>query len=313
MKYILFILVVACTTMNISAQDIVKVFFKSQSQIKDAGKENPESNTDSIPYIIVDPSGNIINTPPEIKIDTVSLLSLEQHMFVLKQDYCLYDKRKKKFYGYNDNEQFGTTYSFGIKCNGFNIITDQAVQPWKYDEHYNEFKSNKLEPLITSSKYLMLNSETYGYVVSDSIVSSVQTVKDNYFYTSESFTSSQYGLDLNVADTCRVGILVWILKKSGEYETGDLKIDFDFVPTKIEMFGSVVIKPSHCGKEILGCLLVTRNNDNDKKWYLSGLADCKEDTWTLYYPFKGFKFNAHKQNTPAVKGRLTEIKPTNNK
>ena len=301
----------SCATINVNAQDIVKVFFKSQSQIKNAGSENPGANSDSIPYIIVDPSGNIISTPPEIKIDTTSLFSLRQHLFVLKQDYCLYDKRKKKLYGYNDKEQFGTTYSLGIKCNGYNVISNQAVEPWKYDEHYNEFKSDKLEPVLSDSRYLLLDdSETSGYVGFDSIVTAVQTIKDNYIYATNPFTSLQYGIDVNSTDTCKTGVLIWVWVKTGSLEDGDIAVDFDIVPTKIEMFGSVVVNPPHRDKEILGCLLVTKNDECDSKWFLSGLADCRDDKWTLYYPFKGFKFNPNGQNTSSVKGRLTEIKPS---
>ena len=54
-------------------------------------------------------------TPQYFSIDLI-----KNSFFLLRQDYSLYDKRKKKFYGYNDQGKFGTTYSIGIKCKGFN-------------------------------------------------------------------------------------------------------------------------------------------------------------------------------------------------
>lgn len=303
MKKIISLFVVMLNIVTISAQ------INSASEKPDwwnAGKKIAKTDTarTTYPKMLLE----------SIKLDSATVKYIKSSCFLLKQDYCLYDKRKKKLYGYNDKEQFGTTYSLGIKCNGYNIITDQAVQPWKYDENYNEFKSEKLEPILSGSKYLLFDdSETYSYIGSDSIVTAVQTIKDNYIYTAKPFTSLQDGLDLNVSDTCKTGILIWIFNNTGDLETGNITIDFEFVPTKIEMFGSAAITPPHQGKEILGCLLVTKNDNDDTKWYLSGLAASKENTWTLYYPFKGFKITNKKQEVPTVKGRLTEIKPLNNK
>ena len=243
------------------------------------------------------------------KLDSTLQLFVKESLFILRQDYSLYDKRKKKFYGFNDQEQFGTTYSLGIKCKQFNVILDEAVRPWRYDENYLQFKSDKLMPVITASKYLLLNdSITALYNNLDSIVLPRQTIKENAFYASKPFTNSQGGIEINIADTCSCGYLVWILKEDGRFEKGNVRISLKTVKTNIDMVGNITLTPPTQSSEILGALFLTSNDDSPAKFYLGGIATKEVDEWILHFPFKGFELRTGKQGPKASKGRLTEIK-----
>ena len=305
-------MMVAFSAIDISAQGLVKDFFRSQSRLKKEGTVPQENPSDSIPYIVVDSTGAVITQTPT-KIDTSALLSLKQHFFILRQDYSLYDKKKKKYYGFNDQEQFGSIFSLGVRCNGFNLLFDESVHPWKYDENYPAFSSNKLEPRVTRSRYFLLDdSESFSYIDLDSIAYPSQVLKSNVLYAGKPFVSSQKGLDVNTADTCQAGILVWITKKSGLIEDGTVRVDFNLVPTKVGMFGSITILPPK-KEEVIGCVLVTSNEDDDNHYYLAGVASQKDGQWVLCFPFKDFRFNNGKVTSSKSKGRLTEIKKSSKK
>ena len=244
------------------------------------------------------------------KPDSAYFEFIKSCCFVLKQDYSLYDKRKKKFYGYNDQGKFGTTYSIGIKCKGFNLIFDEAVYPWEYDSKYKSFESNKLTPILTSSKYAPIqDSLSLNYISLDTIITPSNTIKDHFLYTCNPFTSTQEGFEINNSDTCRVGVLVWIYKEKGDFENNDVMLGFTSSTTSINMGGYVDISVPDKKKDYFACVLLTTNNDGTNNYYLTGIATQKKQKWTLNFPFKGFEFN--KKNKPSnveESGRLTEIK-----
>ena len=259
--------------------------------------------------VIIDSVGNVV-AKPNVQIDTIALQSLKEHFFILRQDYSLYDKRKKKFYGYNDQGRFGTTYSIGIKCQGFNLIFDEAVFPWEYDSKYKTFKSNKLTPVVTSSKYYpLIDSLSLNYVNLDSVITPCQTIRDEFLYASYPFTSIQRGFNINDSDTCKVGTLVWIYKESGDFEQNDVKFKFVTSSISIDMVGYADLKEPIKNRECLGCVLLTTNNDGTNNYYLAGVASHANQRWVLNFPFKDFQFNKNKTQAKQVEsGRLTEIK-----
>lgn len=312
MKYYLLFFMVAFSAIDISAQGLVKDFFRSQSKLKKEGAIPQENPSDSVLYIEVDSTGSVI-TQVQPGIDTMDIEALKQHFFIIRQDYSLYDKKKKKYYGFNDHEQFGFTFSLGLKCNGFNLLFDEAVHPWTYDDNYPAFSSNKLEPRITKSRYLLLDdSIIYNYIDLDTIVYPTQTVKSNVLYAGKPFVSLQKGLAVNTTDTCQAGILVWITKKSGSLEDGTIKVDLELTPTKIGMVGSITIIPPS-KREVLGCVLVTSCENDDTEYNLAGVASKKDGQWILSFPFKNFKYENGRTPAAKTKGRLTEIKKPSKK
>lgn len=244
-----------------------------------------------------------------IKEKTISFSSefVKGHLFLLRQDYSLYDKKKKTYYGYNGNDQFGMTYTLGLRCKGFNILLDEAIHPWVYDANYKEFQEKRLEPVITSSHYLLFNdSVNNGYVEMDSVVCAKQTIRENFFYASSPFVSMQDGFTLNTADTCKTGFLVWVVNEGGDIETGQFKMDLKYSIVKAEMFGSINIVPPVASDSIIGGFYLTGSGNKDCPYLLTGIAIMRDERWTINFPFKGFKFETSPEKKE--KGRLTEIK-----
>lgn len=314
-KRFLLIISFGVCTFQMNAQSLINDFFKTKP--KQEQKENPSNNGDTQDTIIfVDPSGNVRRPHKfQVKIDT-QRLDLLNRLCVLRQDYGLLDKRKKILYGYNDQDFFGSIYSLGVKCNQFTLLFDEAVHPWKYDGKYENFKDKKYEPTITSTQFMMLDdSVSYTYTEMDSALVNPKVIKEDLIYAGKKLTSVQDGMILNTTDTCKIGLLVWIEKKSGTFEEGDIKLDFKYVPMQMDMVGNVNIFPPVGSKDILGCLYITESQNSDIPYYLSGVAICQRQQWVLTFPFKGFKFESAKQDNKKTeeKGKLTIIKQPNKK
>lgn len=248
-----------------------------------------------------------------VKIDSSYFKGIVHDLFIIRQDYSLYNKKNKLYYGYNDQDQFGTTYSLGVKCNTFSLLLDEAVHPWNYDSKYDSFKDKKLEPKITKTEILLLDdSLSYRFTELDSIFEGKKTIKDNCLYSERPLTSTQDGISINTSDTCKAGVLIWITEKSGSFENGDIKVEFKYVVQNVEMFGNVIVSPPADCKKILGCLFMTESGNKENPYLLSGIAALQHQQWTLYFPFKDLKNDFIKEEEkPKEKGKLTVIKRPN--
>ena len=311
MKKSIFICILACVSfISIDAQDITKDFFKSlpKNGVKSDSIKNSVER-DSIPYI--NPN-NPNGSSNRIKNNQVGFLNsdmierIQKSMFILRQDYCLYDKRDDEYYGYDNNDFFGTTYSIGLKCKGFNILSDVAVRPWEYDDKYDKFKSKKLVPEITRSKYRFINDSTsHRFTPSDTVIIKRKTIRENLYYTSGPFVGSQEGFILNTQDTCKTGNLVWIVVEKGNIESADMKVSLELSSFDTEMFGSVTVTPP-ANKSVIGGLFITKSQGTDIPFYLTGLITKKDNSWVVEFPFKGFKEDGNESLTKL--GKLTRIK-----
>lgn len=316
MKRLFILYYLVCVSfVNANAQDITKDFFKALPK-KDVKSDTIRSGgaNDSIPYI--NPNGDRVKQNDILIVDSNMIGLIHKSIFILRQDYSLYNRKKNTYYGYNDQGFFGTTYSLVVKCKKFSLLSDEAVHPWKYDTKYLDFKENKLEPQITKSQVLLLDDKiSYSYTELDSIFIAQKIIRNDLLYAGKQLTSFQEGLQINCSDTCKTGILVWIVKKSGSLENGDVKIDFKCSRLTVDMFGNVAIVPPSDAKNLIGCVYMTKSGCQENNYLLSGIATLQEQQWVLTFPFKDFKLEEAKeqQKKPKEKGRLTEIKKSNRK
>lgn len=253
-----------------------------------------------------DKKDGLVKTTKATSSDSTSLEIIMNNLFILRQDYCLYDKRDDEYYGYDDNDFFGTTYSIGLKCKGFNILSDVAVRPWEYDDKYDKFKSKKLIPEITRSKYRFVNDTTsHRFTPSDTVIIKSKTIQEDLYYTTSPFVGSQEGFILNTQDTCKTGTLVWVVVEKGNIESANMKVSLELSSFETEMYGSITVTPP-ANKKVIGGLFITKTQGTDIPFYLAGILSKKANSWVLEFPFKGFKEEGSETLTKL--GKLTRIK-----
>lgn len=243
-------------------------------------------------------------------IDSIADSLVMSKLFLLRQEYSLYDKKKKKYYGYDGKDHFGAIYSVGLRCKGFNILFDEAVNPWNHDENFSEFSGKNLVPVISASKYKLLSDTIcHKYVAYDTIVVSTQAIKDDFLYASKPFTAAQDGFTVNKADTCKTGVIVWICAQKGNIQDDNAEIKLLYTYINAEMFGSISVNPPAEATNIIGAIYLTKSDDASSKQYdLSGIVIHKDDMYMLRFPFKDFQYLKEEKKEIKKKGKLTEIK-----
>lgn len=94
--------------------------------------------------------------------------SIVNGLYIIAQDYQLCDSITGDKYGRNNNKQFNTIYSLGIGVNGRLITNDRVINPSKYDNQYEKYKS----------RYIPTNSDLVIRHWNDSTIK-IQGVKDD--------------------------------------------------------------------------------------------------------------------------------------
>ena len=87
-------------------------------------------------------------------------------LFVVKQSFQVMDKNGKKF-GWNNQKSFADIYSVGIKTVDGYYVHDRVVNPWEYDEKFDQYKDD----------YKPVLYETYIMEYGDTVFKKIETIK----------------------------------------------------------------------------------------------------------------------------------------
>lgn len=295
-----------------SAQSLIKDFFRSQSGKtikKDSLKS--ESINDTIPYI--NPNGDSTNNNKAQSTfvpDSAFQAKIMQSIFILRQDYSLYNKKQKKYYGYDGLDYFGKSYSMGFKCSNANYVTDEAINPWEYDKKYSSYQSKNLIPVINHSRYRFVNPYTNCLEEElDTLLINSVPVKENLLYITPAFQSNQDGFNIYTEDTCTVGVLVWLVKENDqEFESGKMKLGIRCSKVNTSIMGILNVTPPEKEDKIIGGLFFIESSNENNKYLLAGITAKRDNSWTLQFPFKQTKNEKKDSKDQYDKGKLTEIK-----
>ena len=87
--------------------------------------------------------------------------AVKDGVFIVRRCYRLQDNTGA-FFGWQNQNYFGETYSIAIKSKEGYYLTDKAIQPWKYDRKFEEHADqNKFKPVLSINEYRNLNDTVY--------------------------------------------------------------------------------------------------------------------------------------------------------
>lgn len=93
-------------------------------------------------------------------------------VYIIKQSYQLKENSSGRLYGIDGKDEFGTSYSLGLKAiNGF-YIYDNAARPWEYDNNYKQLEKGKYSPVIATTAVCKIGKgNKFELVETDTIIS----------------------------------------------------------------------------------------------------------------------------------------------
>lgn len=139
--------------------------------------------------------------------------AVKSGIFIVHRSYRLQDTTvaTPTFFGWQNRNYFGETYSLGIKVKEGYYFTDKAVRPWKYDSKFEEHAdSKKFAPVLSASEYRMLGDTSYNVLPNGNILT-MEISTDRVYLTQDTALFHQKGFSVDERDGIKKGWLAWLV------------------------------------------------------------------------------------------------------
>lgn len=206
--------------------------------------------------------------------------AVKDGIIIINQSYNLKND-ENKYFGRNDDSDFGNSISLGLLYNGDVILNDMAMNPQNYDSLYLTKYKNKYDAVNSETKYRTLNDKKYKTLKIQK--SQLKTLEKGclYQYTGSDFNDKGFVIDDK--DGIKDGWLVWVMANIND-DVDDIKIvpvraefDFDQENTLYE------VKQIETDKTILGGFFVKQVVSGVGKitFKLAGVLVSEGDKWSV--------------------------------
>ena len=238
--------------------------------------------------------------------------AIRSGLVLYTHSYQLQDTTTLQKYGRNGQEDFGKSFSVGIKVkNGF-IFNDIAMTPWLFDSNFERYR-NEYRPISHKARMRVIRDSTFCdcQVFKEVIDSYHNTPFNRVKYTEP---TECIGFDLDTIPGTKTGWLVWVLSDDAIDSPDSLHSETYMIYRKELSFQADTVKQSieapQTDKHIWGGIYVTpkQTDIGQIKFFLTGMAyHEKDESWSLYSPF----LKEEEEQLPENQDVLTPVDPDN--
>lgn len=218
--------------------------------------------------------------------------SVKKCLFITKQSFQIQNKKTKEVFGLGGKEVFGVSYTIGIKTYDGFIISDEALNPWKYNQKYSKYApdytpikcNSEYSEVSDSSIYRSLTFENNPEVLGDSLFYSVAT---------KSFENNGFEIDTIASE--KNGWLVWIYSKNGQNYDESTELNYIIsrqtyiVDHETKCIKENIIVPKTNGQILGGIYIVPDYGYGKIMFKLCGVLFEQDKKWNLLTPFFTYK------------------------
>lgn len=206
--------------------------------------------------------------------------------FLSRQSFQVSDKKTGELYGLNNNNEFGTEITLGVKVRNGYLLTDKAICPWEYNAKFETYKEN-YTPVPYASEYSEFDS-TVKYDTLDIAHPNELLTKSIYFVSSAGLSGK--GLVVDCTKGKKEGWVVWIgtdkdddLNRKANLRltcysepveaSEDVSVDVE-VPDNQNILGGIYVAPINTAIGVL-------------EFRICGVIGEKDGKWSIRFPFIG--------------------------
>ena len=139
--------------------------------------------------------------------------AVKNGIFIVRRCYRLQDVTAETptFFGWQNLNYFGETYSLAVKVKDGYYLSDRAVRPWMYDAKFEQYAENeRFAPVISASEYKMTEGSIFTVlpVNSDTIK---ETSANRIYLAQDTAVFHQNGFFVDNSNGTKSGWLVWLV------------------------------------------------------------------------------------------------------
>jgi len=239
--------------------------------------------------------------------------AVKNGIFILRRCYRLQDTTAQTptYFGWQNQNWFGETYSLGIKVKEGYYLSDKAARPWIYDAKFEQYAtSDKLVPVISASEYKMMEDSIFTVLPNHD--DRMKEISAHRFYLAQdTAVFQQKGFYADGSDGAKKGWLVWLVTDRLLEEQNHQTPEFLIYRSELTFESgkeSCEIKDPATGKKILGgfYFLPKFTDVGQINFYLCGILHHENDKWHVVRPNSPVQTKPHQ-------GALTPIIDVNHK
>lgn len=228
-------------------------------------------------------------TTPKMEADSTVMLekSIKSGLFLSKQSFRVCDKATGQLFGLNGHQEFGVSYTLGVKIPGGYCLTDRAVRPYRYDAKFGKYRDG-YDPVMYQSVYREL-TDTAGF---DSLVIiNLTALCDSSLYVGRTDIFTDKSFITDTAAGRKDGWIIWVTADVAESP----KENIDMVVSRITLDAdrdcrTETVAPSVSeGKVLIGGIYVVPviPSVGVVQYKLCGVLVMTGDRWSVVFPFIG--------------------------
>lgn len=206
---------------------------------------------------------------------------------LVEQSYQLKENKSGNLYGRGGKNEFGTNYTIAIKVPGGLYLSDRAVHPWEYDKNYNQYKGNKYTPVISSTRYRIIN-DTLGYRPLEAAID-VQVKIPKIIYEMKSEDLDANGFVTTSLEEKSSGWMVWVSSEKNADLSRKTGLTYHIYRKEmnVEEKSAIAVEVPQTSREIIGGMyMVPRQTSvGQLTFYVQGILVEENNAWKMVCPF----------------------------
>ena len=163
---------------------------------------------------------------------TITNRSVAGSIVLVRQSYYLVDKTSGEAYGRNNRDEFGSSLSLGIVTKGGVVLTEEAVNPWKYEKDFDFSKYEQdYNPELIKTGICNIDDPNGGFTELPAVCKA-DDVDGVYVGRSDGIANPQLEIDDALGE--KEGWVVWFLNNGMNKENCVPDISKESYITKLE-------------------------------------------------------------------------------
>lgn len=237
--------------------------------------------------------------------------AVKDAFFISNNSFQIQDKVGNRF-GINNNNEFGSANSLGIKTKDGVVLTNKAICPWDYDPKFDKYRKD-YTPVMSKTLYSEI-SDVADYQAID-MLKGQKSLIDSVVYVCNPDVFGDKGISIDYSPGEKEGWLIWVVIEKEADLSKSTKADYIVLRSKQQIQGTKDIisveKPLTEGSIIGGIYVVPHFYEiGVVNFKICGVIVEKGEKWKLYFPFVNSKSTSSSKSLD--QDEQTELTPVSN-